>query len=48
MIKSTMGTLNDTLADIQHDIKLVRKGLSDMQTYLDTLSSEAARKFDIF
>jgi len=26
----------------------VRRGLSDIQTYLDTLSSETARKLDIF
>ena len=26
----------------------MRRGLSDIQTYLDTLSSETARKLDIF
>ena len=44
----TLGVLNDTLADIQHNDKLVRKGLSDIQTCLDTLPSETARKLDIF
>jgi hypothetical protein len=48
VIKSTLGALNDTLADIDHNVKLVRKGLSDIHTYLDTLSSETARKIDIF
>jgi len=48
VIKSTLGALNDTLADMEHNDKLVRKGLSDIQTYLDTLSSESARKLDIF
>jgi hypothetical protein len=48
MIMSTLGALNDTLADILHNDKLVRKGLSDIQTYLDTLSSETARKLDTF
>jgi len=33
---------------MEHNDKLVRKGLSDIQTYLDTLSSETARKLDIF
>ena len=48
VIKSTLGALNDTLADMEHNDKLVRKGLSDIQTYLDTLSVETARKLDIF
>jgi hypothetical protein len=34
--------------DIEHNDGLVRKGLSDIQTYLDTLSAETARKLDIF
>jgi hypothetical protein len=41
VIVFTLRTLNDILADIQHN-KLVRKGLSDIQT------SETARKLDIF
>ena len=48
MIKSSLGALNNTLADIEHNVKLVRKGLSDIQTYLDTLSSETSRQLDIF
>ena len=48
VIKSTLGALNDTLADMEHNDKLVRKGLSNIQTYLDTLSSETACKLDIF
>jgi len=48
VIMTTLGALNDTLADIQHNDKLVRKGLSDIQTYLDTLPSETAGKLDIF
>ena len=48
VIKSTLGTLNNTLVDIEHNVKLVRKGLSNIQTYLDTLSSETAHKLDIF
>jgi hypothetical protein len=47
VIMSTLGALIDTLADIQHNDKLVRKGLSNILTYLDTLSSETARKFYI-
>jgi len=48
IIKSTLGAINDTLADIVHSVKLVRKGLSHIHTYLDTLSSETALKLDIF
>jgi hypothetical protein len=44
---STLGALNDTLADIEHNVKLVREGLSDIRTYLDTLSLETARKLDV-
>jgi len=48
MIKSTLGALNGTLADIEHSVKLVRKGLCHIHTYLDTISSETALKLDIF
>ena len=48
VIKSTLGALNDTSADIEHNDKLVRKGLSDIQTSLDTLSSKTARRLNIF
>jgi hypothetical protein len=48
LIKSTLGALNDILADIEHNDKLVREGLSDIQTYLDTLSSETALKLNVF
>jgi hypothetical protein len=48
VINSTLGALNDTLADMEHNDKLVKKGLFDIQTYLDTLSSETARKLSIF
>ena len=48
MIKSTLGALNITLADVAFNDKLVRDGLTDIQTYLDSLSSETARKRSIF
>jgi hypothetical protein len=48
VIKSNLGALNDTLADMEHNDKLVKKGLTDIQTYLDTLSSETACKLSIF
>jgi len=47
VIMSTLRALNETLADVQHTDKLVRKGPSDILTYLCTLSSETARKLDI-
>jgi hypothetical protein len=46
--KSTLGALNATLADVVHNDKLVREGSADIQTYLDSLSSETARKLSIF
>jgi hypothetical protein len=46
--KSTLGALNATLADVAHNDKLVREGLTDIQQYLDSLSSETAQKLSIF
>ena len=48
VLKTTLGAFNGTLKDIEHNDKLMRKGLSDIQKYLDTLSSETARKLSIF
>jgi hypothetical protein len=48
VIRSTLRAFNDTLADVEHNDMLVRKGLSAIQTYLDALSTETARKLDIF
>jgi len=48
VIKSTLGALNITLADVTHNNKLVKQGLVDIQTYLDSLSSETAEKLTIF
>jgi len=48
VIKSTLGASNVTLADVAYNDKLVRDGLTDIQIYLDSLSSETARKLSIF
>jgi hypothetical protein len=48
VIKSTLGALNITLADVTHNNKLVKQGLVDIQTYLDSLSSETTEKLTIF
>ena len=48
VIRSTLSAFNDILADVEHNDRLVRKGLSAIQTYLDALSAETARKLDIF
>ena len=42
VIKSTLGALNVTLADVVHNEKLVKQGLVDIQISLDSLSSETA------
>jgi len=44
VIKSTLGALNVTLADMAHNDKLVRQGLTDIQEYLNSLASETSRK----
>jgi len=48
VIKSTLGALNITLAEVTHNDKLVKQGLVDIQAYLDSLSSETAGKLSIF
>ena len=48
VIKSTLGALNVTLTDVEHNDKLVKKGLTEIQTYLDSLSSETAGKLTMF
>jgi hypothetical protein len=48
VIKSTTCALNDTFVDVAHNDKLLRKGMSGIQAYLDTLSSETPSKLDIF
>jgi hypothetical protein len=46
--KSTFGALNVTLADIAHNDKLLRQGLTDIQAYLNSLASETSRKLTMF
>ena len=48
VIKSTLGALNVTLADMAHNDKLVRQGLTDIQAYLNSLASETYRKLTMF
>jgi len=48
VIKSTLGALNITLADVTHNDKPVKQGSVDIQTYLDSLSSETDEKLTIF
>jgi hypothetical protein len=48
VIKSTLGALNLTLADVKQNDKLVKQGLTDIQTYLDLLPSETAAKLTMF
>jgi hypothetical protein len=48
VIKSTLGALNLTLADVALNDKLVNQGLVEIQTYLDSLSSETPGKLTIF
>ena len=48
VMKSTLGALNVTLADLAHNNKLVRQGLTDIQTYPNSLSSETSRKLTRF
>jgi hypothetical protein len=47
VIKTTLGTFNDTLIDIERNDKLVQKVLLDSKTYLDTLSAETALKLSM-
>jgi len=48
VLKTTLGAFEGTLKDIEYNDGLMRKGLLDIQGYLDTLSSETAKKLSIF
>jgi hypothetical protein len=48
VIKTILGALNLTLAEVTYNDKLVKQGLVGIQTYLDSLSSETAGKITIF
>jgi len=48
VLKSTLGALNITPDDVEHNDKLVKQGLVEIQTYLDSLSSETAGKLTMF
>jgi hypothetical protein len=48
VMKSTLGALNITLADVEQNDKLVKQGLVEIQTYLDSLSTETAEKLTMF
>lgn len=47
MIKSTLGPLNITLADVAYNGKLVRDGLADIQTYLAHYPQRQLEKLSI-
>jgi hypothetical protein len=48
VLKTTLGAFNETLRDVEHNDKLMRKGLTDIQNYLGTLASETTRELSIF
>ena len=47
VIKTTLGALNITLTDMAHNYKLVKQGLVEIQAYLDSLSTETAKRFTL-
>jgi len=48
VLKTTLGAFNETLKDVAHNDKLMRKGLMDIQNYLGRLASETTRELSIF
>ena len=48
VLKTTLGAFNETLKDVAHNDKLMRKGLTDIQNYLGRLASETTRELSIF
>ena len=48
VLKTTLGAFNETLKDVVHNDKLMRKGLTDIQNYLGRLASETISKLSIF
>ena len=45
VIMATLGALNITFTDMAHNDKLVKQGLVEIQAYLDSLSTETAKRF---
>ena len=44
VLKTTLGALNETLRDVEHYDRLMRKGVLDIQRYLDTVTLETTSK----
>jgi hypothetical protein len=48
VLKTTLGALHETLRDVEHNDKLMRAGMTDIQRYLDTLKLETTSKLSMF
>ena len=48
VLKTTLGAINETLRDVEHNDGLMRNGMLDIRRYLDTLAHETASKFSMF
>jgi hypothetical protein len=47
VVKSTLGTVNETLSDMEHNEVKVRDGLNQIRNYIESVASTAQRATDI-
>jgi len=48
VLKTTLGARKKTLRDVEHNDRLMREGVLDIQRYLDTLTLETSCKLSMF
>jgi hypothetical protein len=48
VVKSSLGAVNNTLADVKYNENLLKEGISMVTKYMDTLKSETNEKINLF
>jgi hypothetical protein len=48
VVRSSLGAVNNTLADVEHNENLLKEGMSRVTKYMNTLRSETAEKINLF
>jgi hypothetical protein len=47
VIKASLGTFNEMISDMEYNDNLVKKGLTNLQTYMEKFTSETKVKLDL-
>jgi hypothetical protein len=48
VVRSSLGAVNNTLADVEHNENLLKEGMSRVTKYMNTLRSEITEKMNLF